>query len=182
MSSTNLNPSVATSTTQTTSSVLKKSLAERFFQALLFEVIAVVLCAVVGAWLLGYSLVHMGALTIMISLCAMLWNMIFNALFDRAQARFGFKRGMAARAVHAVMFEVGLIAAVVPLAAWWLAIGLWEAFVLDIGIALFFLPYTFAYNWAYDTLRARIMRRRAERLAPATAEVGATSVAQPQTR
>lgn len=182
MSSTNLNSSVAASATQTTASVLKKSLAERFFQALLFEVIAVVLCAVVGAWLLGYSLVHMGALTIMISLCAMLWNMIFNALFDRAQARFGFERGVVARVAHAVIFEVGLIAAVVPLAAWWLAIGLWEAFVLDIGIALFFLPYTFAYNWAYDTLRARIMRRRAERLAPATAEVGTTSAAQPQTR
>jgi uncharacterized membrane protein len=180
MSTTNLNPSAAN---PAPSNALKKSLAERFFQALLFELIAVVLCAGVGAWLLGYSLVHMGALTIMISLCAMFWNMVFNALFDRAQVRFGFKRGVAARVLHAVMFEVGLIAAVVPLAAWWLAIGLWEAFVLDIGIALFFLPYTFAYNWAYDTLRARWMHRRAGQVAPsAAADAAATSAAQPQTR
>ena len=118
------------------------------------------LCATLGAWLLGYPLVHMGALTVMISIIAMLWNMLFNALFDRVQLRLGFRRGLVARVVQAGLFEIGLIAAVVPLAAWWLGIGLWEAFVLDIGIALFFLPYTFAYNWAYDTLRARMLARR----------------------
>jgi uncharacterized membrane protein len=50
---------------------------------------------------------------------------------------------------------------VVPLAAWWLGISLWQAFVLDIGIVLFFLPYTFCFNWTYDHLRARVLARRA---------------------
>jgi uncharacterized membrane protein len=57
------------------------------------------------------------------------------------------------------LFEIGLILAVVPLAAWWLDIGLWEAFVLDIGIVLFFLPYTFVFNWTYDHVRARVVAR-----------------------
>ncbi|MOA70075.1 Bacterial Transmembrane Pair family protein [compost metagenome] len=43
----------------------------------------------------------------------------------------------------------------VPLAAWWLSIGLIEAFLLDIGLVLFFLPYAVAFNWSYDVLRAR---------------------------
>ncbi|APW37828.1 hypothetical protein RD110_11975 [Rhodoferax koreense] len=146
---------------------LHKSVKERFLQALLFEMIAVVLCAAAGAWLLGYSLVHMGALTVMISTIAMLWNMAFNALFDRAQLKFGFERGVVARVVQAGLFEIGLIIAIVPLAAWWLGISLWDAFVLDIGIALFFLPYTFAYNWVYDTLRARLMARRSASCAAA---------------
>lgn len=137
-----------------------KSLRERFFQALLFEAIAVVLCSVVGAWLLGYSLAHMGALTVAISTVAMLWNMAFNALFDRLQNRMGFHRGVVARVLHAIGFEIGLLLAIVPMAAWWLDISLWRAFWLDIGVALFFLPYTFLYNLAYDTLRARWMRRR----------------------
>ena len=81
-------------------------------------------------------------------------------LFDRAQRRIGFKRTVGARVVHSLLFEVGLIVAVVPLAAWWLDIGLWPALVLDIGIVLFFLPYTFAYNWVYDHLRARVVARR----------------------
>jgi uncharacterized membrane protein len=96
----------------------------------------------------------------MISLIAMSWNMAFNALFDRAQRRMGFQRTLGARAVHAALFEVGLILAVVPLAAWWLGIGLWEAFVLDIAIVLFFLPYTFAFNWTYDYLRALVIARK----------------------
>lgn len=71
-------------------------------------------------------------------------------LFDRAQRRIGFKRTVGARVVHSLLFEVGLIVAVVPLAAWW----------LDIGIVLFFLPYTVAYNWMYDHLRARVVARK----------------------
>lgn len=139
---------------------LKKSIKERFLHSLAFEVLAIAICAPLGAWLLGYSLAHIGLLTLMISLLAMSWNMAFNALFDRAQRRIGFKRTLMARGVHALMFEVGLLLAVVPLAAWWLGIGLWEAFVLDIGIALFFLPYTFVFNWTYDHLRAVVVARR----------------------
>lgn len=137
-----------------------KSVRERFFHALAFELLAIAICAPLGAWLLGYSLAHIGLLTLMISLVAMTWNMIFNAIFDRAQRRFGFERTLVARALHAVLFEIGLLLAVVPLAAWWLKIGLWEAFVLDIGIALFFLPYTFLFNLAYDHLRARFVAKK----------------------
>ena len=139
---------------------IKKSIKERFFHALGFEVLAIALCAPLGTWLLGYSLVHIGLLTLMISLLAMLWNMAFNALFDSAQRRMGFQRSVLARIIHALLFELGLILAVVPLAAWWLGIGLWEAFVLDIGIVLFFLPYSFAFNWSYDRLRAVVIARR----------------------
>lgn len=139
---------------------LQKSVKERFFHALGFEVLAIAICAPLGAWLLGYPLAHIGLLTLMISLMAMGWNMAFNALFDRVQRRLGFKRTLAIRVVHALLFEVGLILAVVPVAAWWLGIGLWEAFVLDIGIVLFFLPYTFAFNWSYDHLRSVLLARR----------------------
>jgi len=138
---------------------LQKSVKERFFHALGFEVLAIAICAPLGAWLLGYPLAHMGALTLMISLIAMAWNMVFNAVFDAAQRRLGFSRTLAMRVVHAVVFEIGLIVVVVPLAAWWLGIGLWEAFVLDIGIVLFFLPYTFVFNWTYDHVRARLVAR-----------------------
>ena len=137
----------------------QRSVKERFFHAVVFEVLAVAICAPLGAWLLDYSLAHMGLLTLMISLIAMVWNMVFNSIFDDAQRRLGFTRNLAARAVHSVLFEIGLILAVVPLAAWWLNIGLWEAFVLDIGIVLFFLPYTFAFNWTYDHFRARVVAR-----------------------
>ena len=145
---------------------LKKSVTERFFHALGFEVLAIAICAPLGTWLLGYSLAHMGLLTLMISLIAMAWNMAFNTIFDAAQRRLGFRRTLGARAVHALVFEIGLILAVVPLAAWWLSISLWQAFVLDIWIVLFFLPYTFIFNWSYDHIRASVLARKS-RLAAA---------------
>lgn len=137
----------------------KRSLAERTGHAAAFEIIAVVICAPVLAWAMERPLAHVGALTVMFSAIAMLWNMLFNLLFDRAQASIGFERGLAARLLHASLFEFGLIVLLVPLAAWWLSIGLLEAFLLDISLILFFLPYTLCFNWAYDLLRARYVRQ-----------------------
>ena len=53
---------------------LKKSLVERIAHAVLFEVIALALCAPLFSWLMGTSLFEMGALTLAISLLAMVWN------------------------------------------------------------------------------------------------------------
>jgi uncharacterized membrane protein len=137
-----------------------KSLKERIFHAMAFELLAMVICAPLFSWLLGVSLGHLGILTLMVSFLAMLWNMLFNSLFDRLQHRLGFARSLPIRIVHAVLFELGLICAVVPLAAWWLGVSLFEALLLDLGILLFFLPYTVVFNWTYDTLRTRWLARR----------------------
>ncbi|MCS3470280.1 putative membrane protein [Pseudomonas sp. JUb42] len=136
-----------------------KSLKERAFHALLFEIIGVLLFAPLLAWLMDHSLSRMGAMTVMVSTAAMLWNMLFNSLFDRLRARLQLAMSMGLRVLHALAFEGGLVLVVVPLAAWWLSISLWDALLLDIGLLLLFLPYTLMFNWLYDTLR--------ERLAPA---------------
>lgn len=139
------------------SAVPAKSVKERAFHALLFELIGVALFAPALAWVLGQSLGKMGAMTVMISTVAMLWNMLFNAGFDRLRGRFGFALNLKVRALHAVAFETGLITVVVPLAAWWLSISLWQAFLLDIGLLLLFLPYTLLFNIAYDKARERLV-------------------------
>lgn len=139
---------------------LPRSLRERIGHSLAFEGIAVLICAPAMAWFMGKPLLQLGVLTLMFSTVAMLWNMLFNYLFDRAQSRLGFERGLRARAIHALLFEGGLVVMLVPLAAWWLSISLLEALLLDIGLILFFLPYTMAFNWIYDVLRARWLARR----------------------
>ncbi|CAD5379898.1 Multidrug/biocide efflux PACE transporter [Pseudomonas sp. OF001] len=140
---------------------LQRSLGERIGHALAFELIALLICAPALAWLLGKPLLQLGLLTLMFSTVAMLWNMLFNWLFDRAQQRLGFRRDLRVRLCHALLFETGLIVVLVPLAAWWLSIGLLEALLLDIGLILFFLPYTVAFNWGWDVLRERWLARRA---------------------
>jgi uncharacterized membrane protein len=138
---------------------LQRSLWERAGHALAFECIAIGICAPTLAWLMDKPLGQMGVLTLVFATVAMLWNMLFNYLFDQAQRRMGFHRGLKVRLYHALLFEIGLVLVLVPLAAWWLSISLWAAFWLDIGLILFFLPYTVVFNWGYDVLRARWVAR-----------------------
>ena len=129
-----------------------KSLKTRFVHALGFELIALLICAPVLSLVLNISAAHAGALTLMISLLAMAWNMAFNAMFDRIIHRLRMARTFAVRLANALTFEMGLVLMAVPLAAWWLEVSLIDALVLDLGLILFFLPYTLVYNWAYDRL------------------------------
>ena len=46
-----------------------------------------------------------------------------------------------------------------------LGVTLLQAFTLEIGFFLFFLPYTMFYNWAYDNLREKFLKRRQQRRA-----------------
>ena len=142
------------------SSTYDRSWGERALHATLFEVLAIGLSAPLAAWLTGESIMSMGVLTVVIAVMALVWNMIYNWGFDRLQKRYGFVRTVWVRIGHAIGFEAGLIVAAVPFVAWWLDVTLWHALVVDIGLVLFYLPYTFFYNLAYDRIRQAIVNRR----------------------
>jgi uncharacterized membrane protein len=85
------------------------------------------------------------------SVIAVVWNLVYNTLFERWEARQTVRgRSFQRRAAHAIGFELGFIVSLVPLFAWWLDIGFWHALVLDLGLSLFFLVYTFAFNLGFD--------------------------------
>ncbi|AIN20456.1 bacterial Transmembrane Pair family protein [Yersinia rochesterensis] len=140
--------------------VHRKSLFERIIHAVGFEVIAISICAPVGAWLLDRSILQMGTLTVLLSSVAMLWNIIYNSLFDHFWPVSRVAKTLRVRAFHALGFESGFILIGLPIAAGVLGVSLLQALILEIGFFLFFLPYTMFYNWAYDSLRARIIRSR----------------------
>jgi uncharacterized membrane protein len=92
-----------------------------------------------------------GVAAVVSSAVAVVWNVVFNTLFERWEARQTVRgRSLARRAAHAIGFEGGLVVTLVPFFAWWLDITLWQAFVLDLGLLLFFLVYTFVFNWVFD--------------------------------
>ncbi len=68
-----------------------RSLVERVIHAIGFEVIAVAICAPVGAWLLDRSILQMGTLAVLLSSIAMLWNIVYNSLFDYLARQSGDK-------------------------------------------------------------------------------------------
>ena len=82
---------------------------------------------------------------------AVIWNLVFNALFERWESRQAVRgRSVRRRIAHAIGFEGGLIAFLVPMFAWGLGVSLWQALVMDLGLVVFFLVYTFVFNWAFD--------------------------------
>jgi len=115
---------------------------------------ALFLVAVLGGWILDRPMEMMGALSLMFSVIAMGWNLVFNYGFDLWDRKYRgmAKRGFGIRAVHAVLFEAGLVTAGLFLIAWWLDMSYRAAFLLDISLSAFFLVYAFCYNWAYDVV------------------------------
>ncbi|MEN5016458.1 multidrug/biocide efflux PACE transporter [Erwinia sp. Eh17-17] len=137
-----------------------RTLKERFFHAVGFEVLAIALVSPIAAWAMNKPLFQMGALAIMLSTVAMVWNIIYNAGFDRLYPREKVTRGIGLRILHALGFEGGFILIGLPLAAWMLGVSLWQAFLIEVAFFLFFLPYTVVYNWLYDKVRERFVAAR----------------------
>ena len=119
----------------------------------LYEGFAIVAATLGLAGMSGQGMQAAGILAVATSAIAVVWNLVFNTLFERWEARQAKKgRGFWRRAAHAVGFEGGLVVTLVPLFAWWFQVSLWQAFVMDLGLIVFFLCYTFVFNWVFDHL------------------------------
>lgn len=106
------------------------SILERTIQSVIFEL---------GAILIGMLVIefipHEGQpllLMILISLTAVIWNFIFNWIFDKLVPGDRLARGPVIRTIHAVLFEGLLLAATVPMIMYMMSITLWMAFITDI--------------------------------------------------
>lgn len=120
---------------------------------IVFEAIAIAICTVCFMLLSSKSLGHASALSVANSVIAVLWNLAFTSLFEAWEMRQQTRgRSIRRRIAHAVGFEAGLLVLVVPLAAWWLEIGIAEALALNLGLSSLFLVYTFAFNWSFDRI------------------------------
>ncbi|MBI9079389.1 MAG: PACE efflux transporter [Pseudodesulfovibrio sp.] len=126
---------------------------DRLRHTILFELIGLMTCTPLASWVLDRSMATIVPLSLFLSVTAMGCNYFFNLVFDHTLKRLGHPvhvRPVWMRVLHAIMFEASLIILAVPVVAWWLKMNLWQAFMTDIGFALFFLVYAFIYNWAYD--------------------------------
>lgn len=123
----------------------------RIVYVTLYELIAIVATSIGLSVFSDSSVERAGVAAVVSSAIAVVWNVVFNTLFERWEARQSVRgRSLARRAAHAIGFEGGLVVTLVPFFAWWLDISLWQAFVLDLGLLLFFLVYTFVFNWVFD--------------------------------
>jgi len=131
-----------------------RSPLDRLRHALGFEIIGLALLTPLGAFLFGVPIKDMGVVALVGATLATAWNYLYNWGFDHALQRLTGTtlKTLRIRLGHAVLFEAGLLAALLPFIAWYLDIGLWAALIMDLGVAGFYLVYAFAFNWAYDRL------------------------------
>lgn len=128
-----------------------QGLPRKLLHAALYEAIAVALVTAAVALSQQASPAEGLGLSLAMSVLAMLWNMAFNALFEAWERRQPSQaRTWQRRALHALGFELGLMLLTVPVIMWVLGLSLWQAIVADAALMVFFLFYTYAFNWAFD--------------------------------
>ena len=125
---------------------------DRIRHAISFELIGQLLVTPLGALAFGMPLAEIGVVTVFSATIATLWNYLYNLLFDHALLRLTGRlaKTVWTRVLHAVLFEAGLLAILMPFIAWYLEVSLMQAFLLDLSFAVFYLVYAFVFNWVYD--------------------------------
>jgi len=131
-----------------------RSLPDRIRHVVSFEIIGLALVTPLGALAFHQPMLDIGVLSAIIAVVATLWNLVYNYLFDLGlrAARGNTAKGTAMRVFHAILFEAGLLAVLMPFIAFYLGITLWQALMMDISFAAFYMAYAFVFNWAYDRL------------------------------
>lgn len=137
-----------------------RSLGERLFHAFTFETLAIALTAPISAWMLNKAIFDIGVVALLLASVAMVLNIFYNMLFDYFYPLSKGVRSFKIRVLHTLGFELSFILISVPIVAGYLHISLLAALFLDFGFLIFFLFYTFGFNWSYDKLRERWLARK----------------------
>ncbi len=126
-------------------------IARRILQAVLYEFFAVALVGPALALLFDEPIGSSLQLALVMSTIALVWNYLFNLLFERWEATQSVAgRSALRRFVHGLGFEGGLVFILVPVMAFWLDISFGAAFVANLGVFVFFFVYAIAFTWAFD--------------------------------
>ena len=123
----------------------------RIVYVTLYELVALVVVTVALSLVAGKPAAATSVVAVASSLVAVSWAYVFNLMFERWEASRRVRgRSTRRRVAHAVLYEAGLVLMLVPLIAWQLDATLWEAFLYDLGLIVFFTAYTFGFTWAFD--------------------------------
>lgn len=133
---------------------------ERVFHSLLFELIAVVMLTFFLVASFSQESGEATLLAISTSTIAMVWNYFYNLIFDFKFGQERVKRSFNIRCVHAVGFEIGIMLLTIPLLMWALELDFISVIILDLGLMIFFLVYSLAFNYLYDHIRFKILKTK----------------------
>ncbi len=131
-----------------------RTVGDRVRHAISFEIIGLALITPLGALAFNMPVHDIGVVGLVSATIATAWNFVYNYLFDVVLQRQtgSTEKSNAIRIIHAILFELGLLAALMPFIAWYLGVSLWTAFIMDASFALFYMGYAYLFNLGYDRL------------------------------
>ncbi len=125
----------------------------RVTYVVLFEALGIVIASTTLAMLSGAGAAKSTVMSIMMTSTAMTVNFLYNLGFEAWERRQPSRtRSLRRRVAHAIGFQVVLVSFLIPLIAWWLDVSLFQAFLYDAVLIVFFPIFTFFYNWAFDAI------------------------------
>ncbi|WP_130804716.1 chlorhexidine efflux PACE transporter AceI [Acinetobacter ihumii] len=128
----------------------------RIVHALSYEVILLVIIAIALSFIFDVPMEVTGSLGIAMAVTSVVWNMIFNHFFEKFERKYQLKRTVKVRILHAIGFEGGLMLATIPMVAYAMNMTLWQAIVVDFGLTMCILVYTFIFQWCYDSIENKM--------------------------
>ena len=130
-----------------------RTTAQRIWHAIAFEIIGLILIVFILTRF-GFDATHTGVIGVVFSLIATGWNYFYNILFDKGMLKYTgqLEKTHQHRLLHALIFEFGLLIVTLPILAFWFNISLFKAFIMDIGLVIFYLFYAYIFNLLYDKL------------------------------
>jgi len=123
----------------------------RVLQAVLYEVFAIAFVGPVLSLAFDKSATSALGLAFFLSSIALIWNYVFNSIFERWESRQVIKgRSFLRRLAHGTGFEIGLVFLLIPVMSLWLEITPLEAFFANLGLLAFFFFYAIGFTWVFD--------------------------------
>lgn len=127
----------------------------RLIHAISYEVILLVIIAIALSFIFSMPLEVTGILGVIMAVISVIWNMIFNHYFEKVEHKYQWKRTIPVRILHAIGFEGGLMLATIPIIAYMMKMSFIDALILDFGLTMCILVYTFIFQWCYDMVEER---------------------------
>ena len=127
----------------------------RLIHAISYEVILLVIIAIALSFIFSMPLEVTGILGVIMAVISVIWNMIFNHYFEKVEHKYQWKRTIPVRILHAIGFEGGLMLATIPIIAYMMKMSFIDSLILDFGLTMCILVYTFIFQWCYDLIEER---------------------------
>src|SRR5690625_7815551 len=110
-----------------------RTFKDRVRHALSFEIIGLLLITPLVSWVFKSPMNEIGVVAFVAATIATLWNYAYNLAFDHAMLRWrgDTQKTLPLRILHTILFELGVLLALMPFIALYLGVSLLQAFLMD---------------------------------------------------